>query len=339
MREDERSRQIQVGMRDDRSVAARGRAAWLARPRLRRGGPTALGTAGAALLIPSLLMLAVIVGVPFCLAIYISFIHLTEANISTWLFAPFAGFGNYAEILIHQVVVGSSLLQSLWISVAFACLTTIIILPIGTLAALSCDGTFRGRALIRSVYLLPYVMPHVVTAIMGRLVFSTGGLVDRATGAFHLGGSQTVWLLGPRSFWAMLAVEVWATWGLIYLLVLAGLQSVDRQMYEAAEIDGARRWRKFISITLPSLRNVLALSVVLSTMFHFANFTLAFVMFGTSPPPSAFVLPLNLYVAAFDTYNFGAASAGAVLMVLIIMIPVALYIRILRVAPSSVSSA
>ena len=296
---------------------------------------TAPGCLGLGLLAPAMVLLLAAVGLPFALSFYISFLHLTESDISSWIHAPGAGLANYRQTLVSQVVVGSTFGHSLLVSLAFSCLTTALILPVGTLAAMSCDVPFRGRAIVRSLYLLPYVIPHVVTAILGRMVFATrSGLVDQVLSALHLGDGGTVWLLGPRSFWAMLAVEVWSTWGLIYLLVLAGLQSIDRQMYEASEIDGANRWRKFRFITLPSLRNILALGIALSTMFHFANFSLAFVMFGTAPPSEAFVLPLNLYVAAFNTYNFGAASAGAAVMVLLIMVPVAVYIRLLRVTPS-----
>jgi multiple sugar transport system permease protein len=329
----------------ERGIAAlgeeRGSPARRRRWRWRRAAsPTAPGPLGLALLAPALVLLLLVVAVPFLLSVDISFLHLTESNISRWIAAPWAGLENYSRAIVSQAVVGTTFLDSLFVSVVFSCLTTLIILPIGFVAALSCDASFRGRAIVRSLYLMPYVMPHVVTAILGRMLFSTGtGLVDETIGALHLGSREMTWLLGPNSFWAMLAVEVWSTWGLLYLLVLAGLQGIDRQMYEAAEIDGASRFQKLRSITLPSLRNLLALGIALSTMFHFANFTLAFVMFGTSPPSSAFVLPLNLYVTAFNTYNFGAASAGAVVMVLIVMIPVLIYIRLLRVAPSTAADA
>jgi multiple sugar transport system permease protein len=115
-------------------------------------------------------------------------------------------------------------------------------------------------------------------------------------------------------------------------MVLAGLQTVPREHFEAAVLDGAGPIRKLFSIVLPQLRNVLALAVLLSTLNHFGNFTLAFVMFSSPPPDSAAVLPLATYFYAFTSFEYGLASAIAVLTMAVLIVPGYFYIRMTRIA-------
>ncbi len=228
-------------------------------------------------------------------------------------------------------VIGASALASLGVSLAFSLLTTLLITPIGILAALTVNTSFRGRTLVRSLYLLPYVIPTFVTAIVWRQMFLNGtGLVDHFLAAIHVASINTYWLLGPNSFWAMVIADVWASWAFIYIMVLAGLQSITHEVYEAAGMDGANSWQKLRRIVLPQLRHILGLAILLSTLNHFNNFTLPFVLFGTPPPIQADVLPLNIYVTSFQLFNFGLGGAMSVITLIIMLIPGFLYIRALR---------
>ena len=156
------------------------------------------------------------------------------------------------------------------------------------------------------------------------------GAIDTVLARLHLGSINTYWLLGPNSFWAMVVADCWAAWPFIYLMVLAGLQGISNDLYESAYIDGAGPLRIFSSITLPMLRPVLGLALLLSTLNHFNNFTLPFMMFGTPPPPQADVLPLNVYVMSFETLNFGLGAAMSLITLVLMMIPAFFYIRMLR---------
>ncbi len=287
---------------------------------------------------PSIALLVVIIGIPLLIAIYISFLNLDQYTLRSWLHAPWVGLANYVTALTAGNVIGASALTSLGVSLAFSLLTTLVNTPIGILAALTVNTNFRGRTLVRSLYLVPYVIPTFVTALVWRQMFLNGtGLVDHSLAAIHVANINTYWLLGPNSFWALVIADVWASWAFIYIMVLAGLQSISHEVYEAADIDGANAWQKLTRVVLPQLRTILGLALLLSTLYHFNNFTLAFVMFGTPPPIQADVLPLNIYVSSFQLFNFGLGGAMAVITLIIMLIPGFLYLRATRIGEVTAS--
>lgn len=283
------------------------------------------------LLWPGLILLVIIIGIPFLVAFFISFLNLDQYSLRSWLQAPWVGLSNYITSITNGNVVGAPLFVSLGVSLGFSLLTTLFIMPIGILAALTVNTPFRGRALVRVLYLIPYIIPTFVTALIWRMMFLNGtGLVDRVLATLHLASVNTYWLLGSNSFWAMVITDTWASWPFIYLMTLAGLQSLPAELYDSAAVDGANFSQKMLHIIFPHLRHTLALAVLLSTLNHFNNFTLPFVMFGTPPPVQADVLPLNIYVSSFQLFNFGAGAAMSVFTLVIVLIPGILYIRSIR---------
>jgi multiple sugar transport system permease protein len=285
------------------------------------------------LLWPGLMLLLVIIGIPFLIAFFISFLNLDQYSLHSWLQAPWVGLSNYVAAFTNGSVVGASIPVSLGVSLGFSVLTTLLILPIGILAALTVNTPYRGRAFVRILYLIPYVIPTFVTALIWRMMFLNGtGLVDRFLAAIHLVNVNTYWLLGANSFWAMVIADTWASWPFIYMMTLAGLQTLPAEVYDSAAVDGANSLQKMRHIILPQLRHTLALAVLLSTLNHFNNFTLPFVMFGTPPPVQADVLPLNIYVSSFQLFNFGAGAAMSVFALVIVLIPGFIYIRSLRLS-------
>jgi len=290
------------------------------------------------LLWPGLVLLLVIVALPFLIAFFISFLNLDQYSLRSWLQAPWVGLSNYVAAFSNGNVVGASMLVSLGVSVGFSVLTTLLIMPIGILAALTVNTPYRGRSFVRALYLIPYVIPTFVTALIWRMMFLNGtGLIDHFLAAIHVASVNTYWLLGSNSFWAMVITDTWAAWPFIYLMTLAGLQSLPAEIYDSAAVDGANFRQKMMYIVLPHLRHTLALAVLLSTLNHFNNFTLPFVMFGTPPPIQADVLPLNIYVSSFQLFNFGAGAAMSVLTLIIVLIPGFVYIRSLRLSEVKVS--
>ncbi|MGH2458356.1 MAG: carbohydrate ABC transporter permease [Chloroflexota bacterium] len=283
------------------------------------------------LLAPTLLFLIVIVLVPFVLSVYVSLTELNQYTIAHWLQAPFVGLAHYVDALTQPGAVSASFPESIWASVSFSVLTTVAIVPIAIVAALMMDGDFPGRGFFRSLFLIPYVIPSFVNAIVWRLIFLNNyGLADRVLPLAHLGNRTDFWLIGPRTFWAMVIADVWASWPFVYLLVLAALQAVPSDVEDAAEIDGAGGLARFFDITLPLIRPTLTLAILLSTIFHFNNFTLPFVMFGTPPPAAVDVLPLTVLINSFQIFNFGLGAAMSVLTLLIMMIPATLYMRLVH---------
>jgi multiple sugar transport system permease protein len=283
---------------------------------------------------PGALFFAILVGIPLVIVAWTSFLHIDESDLAHWATAPFAALGNYAAALTGPNVLGVSALASVWLSIKFSLIATVASTPIAFFAALSVYHKFPGRAVLRSIYLVPYVIPGFVVALLAQIAFlNQYGPVDRVLAALHITSVDTFWLIGPNAFWAMTITEVWEVWPFIYLLLLAGLQAIPRDQLEAATVDGAGWWARLRYVVLPQLKGIYALAFGLSTLFHFGNFTLPFVMFGNTPPTSVDVLPVNIYFRAFSSFDFGIASATAIFNIALLAVPAAIYLWVVRLRP------
>jgi len=125
-------------------------------------------------------------------------------------------------------------------------------------------------------------------------------------------------------------VEIWAAWPFIYLMALAALQSVDHEVHEASAVDGVTWWPKLTHVILPYLRGPVLLACLLATLNHINNFTLPFVLFGAPAPDNVNVMPMLVYVTSFQGLRFGLSAAMAVVSLIIILIPLFVYLRAVR---------
>jgi multiple sugar transport system permease protein len=276
------------------------------------------------LLIPGGSLLILIILMPFALAVWMGFLDLDEYSLRDWVSARFLGVSNFVE-----AVATSSMPHSLMLSVGFAVLTTMFAAPIGVVAALTVNGRLRGRGLIRSIYLVPYVIPQFVTGSLWRVLLLPGGALNKLLGAVGI-TVNTQWLIGPTTFWTLVGVDVWASWAFIYLMALAGLQTIPGELYEAADVDGVSWWQKIRHVVLPQLKGPLSLALLLSTLNHFNNFTLPFVLFGTPAPEAVNLLPINIYQTSFQVFRFGLGAAMSVVALVILAVPAVLYLRSVR---------
>jgi multiple sugar transport system permease protein len=310
-----------------RSIAARFRRRFGARSRRREPAVW--------LVAPGALFFILLVGLPLVIVVWTSFLHINAGNIAHWTTAPFAALRNYVDGITGPSVLGVSALTSVWISVKFALIATLVSTPIALFAALSVYHNFRGRAVLRSIYIVPYIIPGFVVALLAQIAFLNHyGAVDRLLSTLHIASVNTLWLIGPNAFWTMTFTEIWEVWPFIYLLLLAGLQAIPRDQLEAATVDGAGWWARLRYIVLPQLKGVYALAFGLATLFHFGNFTLPYILFGNTPPSSVDVLPLNIYFAGFRGFDFGVASATAIFNILLLAVPVTIYLWLARLRPA-----
>jgi multiple sugar transport system permease protein len=274
------------------------------------------------MLIPGGLLMTLIIVIPLLLAIYISLIDLDQYTLRRWLDAEFIGLKNYTEAF------SSGLPHAIWISVSFAVISTIATIPFGVAAAVATQNRYRGRGVVRAVFLIPYVLPSFVVASVWRTMLQPDGIVNKLLDKVGITGG--LWLSGPKSYWTLILVEIWAAWPFIYLMALAGLQSVDGEVHEASAIDGANWWPKLLHVILPYVRGPVLLACLLATLNHINNFTLPFVLFGAPPPDSVNVMPMIVYVTSFQSLRFGLSAAMAIVSLLLIAIPLFAYLRALR---------
>lgn len=275
------------------------------------------------MLLPGGILMAVVIGVPLIIGVVLSLLDLNAYTLRTWVRAPFVGLDNYVEALAS-----SGLVHSIGISVSFALIVTLITLPIGVVAAIATQNAFRGRAVVRSLFLVPYVLPQFVTATVWRTILQPDGIANHLLKTLGVDGG--LWLNGPKAYWALVGVAIWMSWPFIYLLTLAGLQAVETEVHEAAALDGAMWWAKLRYVILPYLKGPISLAVIIGILHAINDFTLPFVLFGVPTPDNVQVLPVLTYIESFQSFRFGLSAAMAIVSLVIVAIPLFIYLRAVR---------
>ncbi|MFF8194989.1 carbohydrate ABC transporter permease [Streptomyces bobili] len=282
------------------------------------------------LLLPALILELLVHLVPMVIGIVMSFKELTQFYIRDWGTAPWAGLDNYAMSVDFNAPVGEALLHSFLVTVAFTLLSVGLCWLIGTAAAISMQDSFRGRGLLRALFLVPYALPVYAAVITWVFMFQhDNGLVNHVLhDQLHLTDKPSFWLIGDNSFYALLTVSVWKGWPFAFLIVMAGLQNIPRELYEAAALDGAGVWQQIRRITLPSLSAVNQVLVLVLFLWTFNDFSTPYVLFGKAAPEAADLVSVHIYQASFVTWNFGAGSAMSVLLLLFLLIVTGVYLAV-----------
>lgn len=266
-----------------------------------------------------------------------SFLQLTQFTIGHWTSAPFAGLANFHLSVTGPV--GSEVLQSFGYTCAYAVLVVLISWTFGTAGAVFLSDNIRGRSVVRSLFLVPYAIPGYIGTVVWLFMFLPTGAVNALLGRdLHLMASQTFWPAGVKAFLMLVIVSVWGTWPFSFLLMLAGVQGVQTELYEAARVDGATRWQEFRRITLPSVRGVSLLLILVTGFFSFNNFTTPYILFGTSPPGDATLISLQIYVNSFVDLNFGLGEATSLLMVVFLIVVTVVYLKLFHISPRGASA-
>lgn len=245
-----------------------------------------------------------------------------------WLGQKMVGWANYADLWTDPVA-----LQALVTTLMFVAITVPSELLLGLGMALVMNEVFRGRGLLRAIVLVPWAIPTVVSSQMWRFIFNDRyGLFN-----FVLFGGDTARYLAPLAdphfaLVAIMAAEIWKTAPFAALIILAGLQTIPEEVYEAASIDGATRWRKFRHLTLPLIWPALLLALLFRTIDALRVFDLVFVMTQGGPADATNVLQFYGYKKSFAEGMIGYGSTIAVTVFLISLVLALAYLRTLRSA-------
>ena len=280
------------------------------------------------LLLPALVFELLVHLVPMAVGIFISFRALTQLYLAQWQSAPWAGLGNYRIAVDFSAPVGQALLHSFVVTCSFTVLAVGFSWLFGTAAAILAQDPFRGRGVLRAIFLTPYALPVYASVITWAFMFQyNNGLINYVLhNELGITSSPTFWLLGDNSFFALVIVSVWRNWPFAFLVVMAGLQSIPRELYEASAIDGAGVWQQIRTITMPSLRAVNQVLVLVLFLWTFNDFTTPYTLFGNAAPQNADVISIHIYNASFLTWNFGEGSAMSVLLLLFLLVVTGAYL-------------
>ncbi|MFI0985681.1 carbohydrate ABC transporter permease [Streptomyces exfoliatus] len=280
------------------------------------------------LLLPALLLELLVHLVPMLMGITMSFRELTQFYIRNWSEAPWSGLDNFTVAIDFDAPVGQALFKSFLTTCLFTVLSVGLCWLLGTAAAVFLQENFRGRGFLRTLFLVPYALPVYAAVITWAFMFQRdNGIINHVLhDQLGIGDSPAFWLIGDNSFWALLVVSVWKGWPFAFLTVMAGLQNIPRDMYEAAALDGAGVWKQIRHITLPSLRPVNQVLVLVLFLWTFNDFNTPFVLFGKAAPEAADLISLHIYQSSFQTWNFGTGSAMSVLLLLFLLVVTGVYL-------------
>jgi ABC-type sugar transport system permease subunit len=238
-------------------------------------------------------------------------LHLHDLRMP-WLGRPFIGTANYVEALSDQRFTGALVRSGL-----FAGVTVSLELAAGLLLALMMNGVARARGLVRTAVLLPWAIPTVVAALTWRFIFeSPAGVANAIVAA--LGAAPPAWFADVWAAWIPLVLaDVWKTTPFVALLLLAGLQNIDRSLYDAADTDGAGPWRQFVEITLPLLRPAIVVAFLFRALDAFRVFDVVYVMTGGGPGTATEPIAVYTFSTLLQNLRFGYGSAMSVMVFLV----------------------
>lgn len=239
---------------------------------------------------------------------------------------PFVGLDNYWTVLGDE-----SWYNALRVTGQVAAVSVAVELVLGMVIALLVNRSFRGRGIVRASVLVPWALTTVVSAKMWAWIYDGRyGVANDLLMRLGLVDGPIIFLVRPEvTIWAMTAAEVWKTTPFMALLLLAGLQLIPGELYEAAALDGANRWQTFWRVTLPILKPTILVALLFRTIDAVRMFDLPRVLTNGGPGKSTETVVLYTYNTFFTSLNFGYGSTLAVMIFLIVLFVSFVYIKVL----------
>jgi multiple sugar transport system permease protein len=279
------------------------------------------------LLLPSLLLVAAVAIYPVASGVWLSF---QRYNLLRTPVPVFYGFGQYADLFGDSVFWTAARNTLVWVTVGAG---SQFLLGLVTALALN-RPRLRGLGFLRVGLLLPWLMPTVVAGHMWSLLLDSRlGVVNDVLVRLGLVHTYVAWFAqSETAMWAVLMVDLWKNFPFFTLLLLAGLQGVPDELYEAAEVDGADAWYRFLRITLPLLTPVIVTAVILRVIGLVNSPDLMIILTHGGPGLATHVLSLLAFNDAYTGFDFGAAAAVATVMLVLLMLFTSVYVRVSGVA-------
>jgi ABC-type sugar transport system permease subunit len=236
------------------------------------------------------------------------------------------GFRNYVTAFSGDPI----MLQALWHNIIWIVAEVALPLILGLLLATILWDGGKGLTLFRTVFFLPYVLPTVVVGIIFGLIYNPiYGVLNQSLEMVGLGAWKQGWLAQPNTaLLSLIAISVWATFGFSATVLLAGLQNIDFDLLDAAKIDGANVWQRFVNVLLPQLSHVITLLVSLALIGGFKVFDLVYVLTKGGPGYHTEVLATYIFKQSFAQSQVGYGAALSIILTAIILVVSVIFIRV-----------
>ena len=277
------------------------------------------------LLTPMIVIMVVVTGFPLLNTIWLAF---TDASLTgngyDW---SWSGLENFAYIIDDD-----DFRATLGHTVYFTMVSVAIEVALGVLVALLLNQEFHGRTLVRALLILPWALPTIVNAVMWRLIYNPEfGSLNALLVQIGVMDSYRSWLGNPDTVMnAVILADAWKNYPLIALIVLAGLQTIPKDLYEAAVMDGANAWVRFWNVTLPGILGPLSVALVLRAIEAFKVFDIIYVMTRGGPADSTKTASFFVYQESFTYLRAGSGAAYALTVTAISGVMIATYVFMLR---------
>ena len=224
-------------------------------------------------------------------------------------------------------------LKSFWLGTLYGFGSVALQIVLGVGAALLLSESFKGRSLVRGIALFPYVVPTIVVVLIWRWTLNDSyGLLNYILETVGLISGPVAWLGPSVILISLILVSTWTFFPFVLITVLARLQTINPELYDAASVDGASAWKRFYHVTLPQLRTILFVVIMLRFIFMFTKFDIVWLLGGGTGGTGRFIrtLPVYTYIKTFGQLQVGAGAAMAVIMVLILVAVAVPYFKLFR---------
>ncbi|MBZ9937240.1 sugar ABC transporter permease [Mesorhizobium sp. BR1-1-16] len=276
---------------------------------------------GLLFVLPALIVLFMLIAYPVA---YTGLLSVTDGN------GHLVGFKNFAAVLKPRVTTQAFINTIYWV---FGSIVFQVVL--GTLTAILLNQSFFGRGALRAITLIPWVVPGIVAATTWAWMFHTEfGIINYMMTGSGVLQSPIGWLTNKDTVMPVLiAINVWKLFPFVAIMVLAGLQSIPNDLYEAARVDGASFWEEVWYVMLPSVRPVITAVTLLLVIWGLNSITIIYAITRGGPANKTLITPIQIFRLAFESFQFNQAAALSVIFFGVAIVVVFIYIKVLSAQP------
>jgi multiple sugar transport system permease protein len=276
---------------------------------------------GLVFVLPAIIVLAMLIAYP---VFYTGLLSVTNTQ------GQFVGMTNFQRVLAARATP-----QAFWNTIWFVGGSIVFQVILGTAAAVLLNQTFAGRGIVRSITLIPWVVPGIVAATTWAWMFHTEfGIINYMLTAPGIIPAPVGWLTDRDTVMPVLiAINVWKLFPFVAIMVLAGLQSIPNDLYEAARVDGANFWQEVRHIMIPQVRSVIVAVTLLLVIWGLNSITIIYAITRGGPANRTLITPIQIFRLAFESMQFNQAAALSVIFFAVAIVIVFIYIKVLAAAP------
>ncbi|MBP2557921.1 multiple sugar transport system permease protein [Neorhizobium galegae] len=276
---------------------------------------------GLVFVLPALIVLAMLIAYPVA---YTGLLSVTDRQ------GEFVGLANFRAVLSARATP-----QAFWNTIWFVGGSIVFQVILGTATAILLNQSFFGRGIVRSITLIPWVVPGIVAATTWAWMFHTEfGIINYMMTGTGMIPEPIGWLTNGNTVMPVLiAINVWKLFPFVAIMVLAGLQSIPKDLYEAARVDGANFWQEVRFIMIPQVRSVIVAVTLLLVIWGLNSITIIYAITRGGPANRTLITPIQIFRLAFESTQFNQAAALSVIFFAVALVIVIIYIRALASTP------